>query len=174
MYLKAGEEYADGELQLLSELLAILDNKLVEISSLIVTSVDPESDGLTDRGEYFVGVGFSAIQQYLTDTLTLTGIGKSRAFDIGPIYSERLTFVAVVNAAANWWKHSAEWVWQPKQHGLALRTQGIVTEVSGTEDYPLSNVLSNLQGSSEMTLSALLSNLVLWRSAVDGERRQNA
>ena len=151
MYLKAGEEYADGELQLLSELLAILDNKLVEISSLIVTSVDPESDGLTDRGEYFVGVGFSAIQQYLTDT-----------------------FVAVVNAAANWWKHSAEWVWQPKQHGLALRTQGIVTEVSGTEDYPLSNVLSNLQGSSEMTLSALLSNLVLWRSAVDGERRQNA
>lgn len=173
MYLKACDEYADGELQLLSELLATLDNKLVEISSLIVASVDPESDGLTDRGEYFIGVGFSAIQQYLTDTLTHTGISKSRTFDIGPSHSDRLTFVAVLNAAANWWKHSAEWV-GPIQSGLALRTQEIVIEISGTEGYPLSNVLANLQGSSEITLSALLPNLVLWRSAVDGERWKNA
>lgn len=174
MYLKGGNEYADGDLQLLSELLAILDSKLAEISSLIVASVDPESDGLTDRGEYFVGVGFSAIQQYLTDTLTLTGISKSRAFDIGPIHSDGLPFVAVVNAAANWWKHSAEWVEQPTRNRLTLRTKEIVTTVSGTEDYPLSNVLTNLQNSTDITLGALLPSLVLWRSAVDCERRKSA
>lgn len=172
MYLKVGDEYADSELQFLSELLATLDNKLVEITGLIMDSVCPESDGLTDSGEYFIGVGFSAIQQYLTDTLILTGISKSRAFDIGPRHSDSLTFVAVVNAAANWWKHSAEWVGQPTQNSLALRTQETVTKVSGAEDYPLSNVLASLQGSSEVTLSALLPNLVLWRSAVDDERQQ--
>lgn len=108
MYLKVKGEYADRELQLLSELLNILDGKVVEINNLISKSLDPESDGLTDRGEYFIGVGFSVIQQYLTDTLTLTGVSKRSALNVGPRYSEDFTFVAVVNAAANWWKHSAE------------------------------------------------------------------
>lgn len=174
MYLKIGDEYADGELRLLSDLLNTLDEKVVEINRLISASVDPDSDGLTDRGEYFIGVGFSAMQQYLTDTLTLTGIKKHRAFEIGPRHSDRLTFVAVVNAAANWWKHSAEWVGQPMQNGLAEKTQEIVLEVAGTEDYPLSNVLAKLQNTSEITLSALLPNLVLWRSAVDAEKEKHA
>ncbi len=174
MYLKIGNEYADAELQLLSELLSTLDEKLLEISRLIAASVDPESDGLTDRGEYFIGVGFSAMQQYITDTLTLTRIRKDRALNIGPRHSDSLTFIAVVNAAANWWKHSAEWVGQPKQNKLAEKTQEIVLEVADTEDYQLSNVLAKLQSTSKITLSALLPNLVLWRSAVDTERVKHA
>lgn len=174
MYLKVGGEYADRELQLLSELLNDLDGKVVEVSNLISKSADPESDGLTDRGEYFIGVGFSVIQQYLTDTLTLTGVSKKRAFDIGPRYSEEFTFISVVNAAANWWKHSAEWVGQETTNGLALQTQKVVVEVAESLDYPLSNVLSKLLGTSEITLSALVPNLVLWRSAVDTAMSENA
>jgi hypothetical protein len=174
MYLKVGDEYADLEFQLLSELLSILDRKVVEVSSIIRTSVDPESDGLTDRGEYFIGVGFSVIQQYLIDTLTLTGINKKSAFDIGPRYSEEFAFVSILNAAANWWKHSAEWVGQETTNGMALQTQRIVTETAGSLDYPLSNVLAKLLGTSDITLSALLPDLVLWRSAIDTERRENA
>lgn len=174
MYLKIGNEYADGELQLLSELLSALDEKLIGINHLIAASVDPESDGLTDRGEYFIGVGLSVMQQYITDTLTLTGIKKDRAVDIGPRHSDSLTFVAIVNAAANWWKHSAEWVGQPAPNKLAEKTREIVLEVANTEDYQLSNVLAKLQGTSEIRLSALLPNLVLWRSAVDAERVKHA
>lgn len=174
MYLKVGGEYADRELQLLSELLNDLDGKVVEVSNLISKSDDPESDGLTDRGEYFIGVGFSVIQQYLTDTLTLTGVSKRRAFDIGPRYSEEFTFISVVNAAANWWKHSAEWVGQEITNDLALQTQSVVVEVAESLDYPLSNVLSKLLGTSEITLIALVPNLVLWRSAVDTVMSENA
>lgn len=174
MYLKVGDEYADRELQLLTELLNILDEKVVEVRNLISKSVDPESDGLTDRGEYFIGVGFSVIQQYLTDTLTLTGVSKRKAFDIGPRYSEEFTFISVVNAAANWWKHSAEWVDQETTSTLALQTQRIVVETAESLDYPLSNVLAKLLGTSEITLCALLPNLVLWRSAVDTVVRENA
>ena len=171
MYLKVDDEYADRELDLLSELLNILDGKVVEVSNLMAKSPDPESDGLTDRAEYFIGVGFSVIQQYLADTLTLTGVSKRCAFDSGPRYSKEFTFVSVVNAAANWWKHSAEWVGQEATSGLALNTQRIVSETAESLDYPLSNVLAKLLGTNEITLSPLLPNLVLWRSAVDAERR---
>ncbi len=174
MYLRAGDEYADREMQLMSEVLATIDSKLAEVLRLIAVSADPESEGLTDRGEYFIGVGFSVIQQYLTDTLTLTGVSKKRALDIGPRYSEKLTVVAVVNAAANWWKHSAEWVGQSVKDKVALNTQEIVSEVANAEDYPLSIVLSELQDKDQISLGALLPNLVLWRSAVDRERQQNA
>lgn len=173
MYLKIGDdEYADTNLGLLSELLTILDEKVTEVNRLIAGSADPETDGLTDRGEYFIGVGLSAIQQYLTDTLTLTGIKKHCAFNLAPQYSSDFTFVAVVNAAANWWKHSAEWHDQEHPNDLALKTQKIVFEVVGEEGLgsPLSNVLAALQDTHEITLSALLPNLVLWRSAVDTKR----
>ncbi|GGY52428.1 hypothetical protein GCM10011297_26670 [Bacterioplanes sanyensis] len=174
MYVKFENDYADRELQLLAELLSILDEKLAEVSNLISKSVDPESDGLTDRGEYFIGVGFSVIQQYLTDTLTLTGMSKRKALDIGPRYSKEFTFISVVNAAANWWKHSAEWVGQETTSTLASRTQRIVIETAESLDYPLSNVLAKLLGSSEIMLCALLPNLVLWRSAIDTAVRENA
>lgn len=63
---------------------------------------------------------------------------------------------------------------QKATSGLALQTQGIVAETAESMDYPLSNVLAKLLGTNEITLSALLPNLVLWRSAVDAERRENA
>lgn len=170
MYMKIGNEYADGELQLLSELLFLLDKKITEIIELMATSSDPESDGLTDRGEYFIGVGFTAIQQYLTDTLTLTGISKAKAFDLGPTYSNNLTYVAVINAAANWWKHSSEWFPSGSDRKDALSTEQIISAVTDSESYQLSSVLAELLTPSEITLSALLPRLEAWREDVDRTR----
>lgn len=101
-------------------------------------------------------------------------MSKRKAFDIGPRYSEEFTFISVVNAAANWWKHSAEWASQEATITQALQTQRIVVETAESLDYPLSNVLAKLLGASEITLCALLPNLVLWRSAVDTVVRENA
>ena len=174
MYLKIGEEFADGEFQLLSELLAILDGEILRVQKMIRTSDNPDAEGLTDRGEYFIGVGLTAVQQYLTDTLAQTGISKKTALEIGPRYSSENTFVGVVNAAANWWKHSAEWSSQSAERADALRTQQIITDVTGSADYALSNVLSNLLGSENVSLGSLVPNLVLWRTAVDESRVRNA
>ena len=80
----------------------------------------------------------------------------------------------MVNAAANWWKHSAEWVGQETTSTLALQTKRIVVETAESLDCPLSNVLAKLLGESEITLCALLPNLVLWRSVVDTVVRENA
>lgn len=173
MYLKIDEAYVDYNLPLLSNLLSTLDQELMEVNRLIFSTADPESCGLTERGEYVIGVGFSAMQQYITETLTFTGINKTRALDIGPRYTKEITFISVVNAAANWWKHSAEWVGQSERSRLTERTQEIVMEVTNTRDYQLSNVLAKLLDTSEITLSALLPNLVLWRADVDAARVRN-
>lgn len=173
MYIKIDDGFSDVELQLLSELLSLLDNKIIEINKLISSANDPESDGLLDRCEYFFGVGIVAIQQYLMDTLTLTGIEKQQALSLGPAYSEQLTFVAVLNAAANWWKHSAEWNPDSSPRKDALRTQQIIADVANSNNYELSNVLAGLLHTSEVTLCSLLPNLVLWRSAVDQARHRN-
>jgi hypothetical protein len=174
MYIKFDDQFADGELNMLSELLFLLDQKIIEITTLIKSSSDPESDGLTDRCEYFVGVGFSAIQQYLTDTLTFTGVNKAVALNLGPVYSENITFVSVLNSVANFWKHSPEWLSSENFRKDVLRTQEIISTVTESNDYPLSNVLAELLGSSNITLSALLPKLVIWRAAVDISRKGNA
>lgn len=171
MYLKLGEEFLDGELRLLEELLALLDSKLLPIHEDIARSNDPESDGLLDRGEYLIGVGFCITQQYLVDTLTLTGVNKSEAFDLGPRTSSGASAISAVNAAANWWKHSAEWVGADSVPAPARRTVDVVEGLSARNtDYALSNVLAALVGSEDFSLSALVPCLTAWRAAVH-ERR---
>lgn len=174
MFTVIGNEFADQELQLLSELLNVLDVKIIDIRKSIYDSLDPESEGLLDKAEYFIGVGFSTIQQYLTDTLTLTGLNKREALDIGPKFSEEFHFIAVLNAAANWWKHSPEWLAsEKKEDKQTLRTQNTVVTVAETEDYPLSNVLAKLTSSNEGTLSSLLPNILLWRSSVNAHATEH-
>ena len=174
MYLKIGDEYADGEIALLGDLLAMIDKELLRVQAQVEISKDPESDGLLDRGEYFVGIGFTAIQQYFTDTLTLTGIDKKGALDVGPQYSSSLSFAQAINAAANYWKHSAEWNSETKLRKDAQRTIDVVSEVADAHYYPLYNSLYALIRGSDVTLCSLIPMLVLWRTSVDSLRNGNA
>ncbi|WP_071871558.1 hypothetical protein [Atopomonas hussainii] len=173
MFLKADEEFIDYNFQLLSSLLKKLDDELTDINRLILSIDDPESYGLTDRGEYLIGVGFSAMQQYMTETLSMTGLNKNHALDIGPKHNKESTVISIVNAAANWWKHSAEWANQSEISNLSRRTQAKIMGVTNTNMYQLSNVLAELLGTSEITLSALLPSLALWRSDVDNHSQKH-
>lgn len=170
MYIKIGTDFADPNLHLLLGLLKTLDQKIVEITELILDSPDPESDGLTDNGEYFIGAGFVLIQQYLTDTLTLTGISKRTAFELGPRYSKEHSVVMIINAAANWWKHESEWIGNHPNKQSQLTREVIMSITEYALDYPLSNVLSKLLQTSNITLSALKPKLIHWRKAIDENR----
>jgi hypothetical protein len=52
------------EFSFMSEALALYDGKIKAINEAIYKPRDPISDGLCDRGEYFFGLGFIAIQCY--------------------------------------------------------------------------------------------------------------
>ena len=71
--IKIDENYADLDFALLSRHLRLLDLEISQINAAIALSADPQSEGLCDAGEYFIGYGFVAIQRYLT--ATRTGLG---------------------------------------------------------------------------------------------------
>lgn len=102
MFFTVESQFADGELWRLQELFEILDEKLADIETRMEESADPDSDGLCDQGEYFIGLGFVAIQQYLVETIMFTGLTKSDAYKLGPKHPSGATYVGLINASANW------------------------------------------------------------------------
>jgi hypothetical protein len=144
----------------------MLDKKISGIQLLISSSSDPDSDGLCDRGEYFIGIGFVAIQQHLVETLLFTGINKNEAYKLGAIHSTGVTYISLINSAANWWKHEAEWVNKGEIPKNGNNTFDHVYAAAKTTDYALSNVLASICSSESISLSAVVPYLREWQAAI--------
>jgi len=71
MFFKMGNDYSDAELFYLHDFCGMLDSKLTTLNDRILVSRDPESDGLFDYAEYFIGLGFCAMQRYLIDCVVV-------------------------------------------------------------------------------------------------------
>ncbi len=163
----------DGELWRLQELFEMLDSKLAEIESRIEKSTDPDSNGLCDRGEYFIGLGFVAIQQYLVETTMFTGLSKSEAYKLGPMHPSGATYVGLVNACANWWKHEPEWFDAGEVPKMGLKNYGLVAEATDSTSYDLSNVLASFAEAGEKArFSCVVGHLKKWRSNVHEARKE--
>ena len=174
MLLVVENGLVDSELDRLCELLDLLDQKISQLNSLIRESIDPDSEGLLDRSEYFIGVGFVAIQQYLLDTLMFTGIKKGEAFQLGSLHLLGITYVALINSAANWWKHEAEWAGKNEIPKNGERTFMNIRGVAETIGYELSNVLASICGSECLSLKGVVPWLVEWRNAVHNIKSNGA
>lgn len=171
MFFVLENEFADGELWKLRELLDILDAKIAEINELIEASSDPDSDGLCDRGEYFIGVGFVAIQQYMVETIMFTGLGKSEAYKLGPIHSSGRTSVGLINSCANWWKHEPEWWDAGKIPKNGVFTFSEVSSVTDSPWYQLSNVLASFSSDNAISFEHVIPILEEWREQVNANRK---
>ena len=167
--IRVGGDYADADFALLGRHLKLLDIEICRINAAIVSSRDPESDGLCDAGEYFIGHGFIAIQRYLTATRTGLGISLIDALKVPPILRGGLSLAAALNAAANYWKHMEEWI--EALNGLdggtlkgnALRTLQQIEAVTPWEDYTCANLLAVLLDGRALELSNLLPSIAEWR-----------
>lgn len=169
MFLKFDDQYSDGELGSLCELLELLDLKLSDVHNNISDSIDPDSEGLLDKGEYFIGVGFVAMQQYMIETLLFTGVDKGKAYSLGPVHSSNMPYASLINAAANWWKHEAEW-WNAGEIAENNRTYSKISLVADSNEYQLSNVLASICSSSGFSLMGVVPILIEWRKSVDEAR----
>lgn len=130
---------------------------------MIATSADPDAEGLCERGDYLIGIGFVAVQQYLYDTCICVNINKEEAFKYGPAHSTGTTWVRLVHEAANWWKHEAEWF---KNNEVRKTTFNIVYDVIKTESYPMSNVLAAFTESKCLTFVSVISRVMEWRDVL--------
>ncbi|XQF93228.1 hypothetical protein ACOBV9_03810 [Pseudoalteromonas espejiana] len=152
----------------LDELYEILDEKLTQIECAIDNSEDPDTDGLFDQSEYYVGIGLVAAQQYLVEAATFSGIDKDKAYKLGPRHKSGLSYIKAIDSAANYWKHEAEW-WKDLDSlcnsNPKIRTH--VTTVAEVGHYQLSNFLFALSNNKEIKLKCLLPIIGEWLDALN-------
>lgn len=168
MYFKVGEEYADPELFYLQELCGLLDFKISEIAERISQSSDPESEGLFEYAEYFLGTGLCAMQRYIIDVLGMKKIKKKEVLHLGKKFNEEESIVEIINAAANWWKHEPEWPFPLEYETSGELTKKTIDLVLGNASYPyvFSTLLATISPSEKLSVSPLIPYLVEWRSCV--------
>lgn len=173
MLLTGCGEVKDLNLRQLREFLEIIDTKLHMIDTSISQSADPDSDGLFDQGEYFIGIGFVVIQQHLTDSLIGMGLNKTESLSLGEIHPSGVPSISVINAAANWWKHEAEWV-KANEAPKNGRTFKIVMNISNQYDYALSNILASFSESKSLIfVDHVIPHIEKWTQALHANNELN-
>ncbi len=113
----------DLDLTLLEEIVTILDANLERLERETHRSEDPDANGLFDRLEYVSGLGFAACQNYIAACAGRSALRKADALQLGPKHRSGEPMVALVNAAANYWKHSPDW--DAKRTAPVPRTVGL-------------------------------------------------
>lgn len=166
MYINTKDGVADDQLQILSEFFELIDNKLASITLSINQSTDPESIGLFDRAEYFVGIGFVAVQQYLVDVLLFTKFNKKIAYLLGPTHADGVTYANLINSCANWWKHEVEWYGKGEVPQIGITSFNNVINTSERYEYALSNVLASISPTNQLSFKCLTQYLIQWRNAL--------
>ncbi|RPA36109.1 hypothetical protein EGC79_18225 [Shewanella vesiculosa] len=155
----------------LKELFAMLDVKLSEINFEINNSSDPETDGLFDKSEYFVGVGLVAAQQFLVEAASFSNIDKDNAYKLGPRHRSGIAYATAINSAANYWKHEAEW-WGGLDEikSGTLKTLNHVGTIADTHHYQLSNFIFAVSNNKEVKLIYLIPIITEWFNSVKNSK----
>ena len=160
-------EFGDAAMSYLEELLTSIDTSLSNVTSEISAADIWDVGCLCDKGEYFIGVGFCAMQRYLFDVLEDVKLDAGLARTLGQKSSNGVAVAQLIYSAANYWKHSPEWhIWLAE---LSPRSQTTVDKVlHGREsaNYPLSDLLADLCNGESLLLTNCLPYLSNWRLAV--------
>ncbi|MGQ7818249.1 hypothetical protein ACUTAH_21685 [Metapseudomonas furukawaii] len=166
------------ELWLLRDCLSLLDAKLAELSTQIEIAGHPEVDGLADKAEYYAGLGFVAMQRFLTSIQSRSGMEKVDSLRFGESYGGVVFVVEVINAAANYWKHEDEWGLlkivgcdTSALNGRPRNTVETLEKITPWDSYTCSNVVAALNADGEVRMLPLLGYLEEWRLALKNGAR---
>jgi hypothetical protein len=166
--------FGDASMSYLEELLNSVDIKLLNITNQIKSTGFGDAEHLCERGEYFIGVGFCAMQRYLFDVLTDVKIEPALARQLGPVSSNNVAIAKLIHSAANYWKHSPEWhIWLDELNNNSQKTVDELLHGRETADYPLSELLADICKEESLLLANCLPYLVDWRLAVYKYKTKN-
>jgi hypothetical protein len=99
----------DFDLDFLQAAAVLVDTRLERLDKEAEASPDPDAFGIFDQVEYITGFGFVACQTYITAIASRRKLQKREALALGPKHRTGRSMAQLTNAAANHWKHSAEW-----------------------------------------------------------------
>lgn len=165
----------DDEIYLLKQALDLYDVKIRDIDDKITRSSDPDSDGFFDLGEYFIGLGFIAIQCYFDAVINQFNLEKKDALSLPPKYEDcDASFAELINAGANHAKHQNEW-WNTWFQGKNLSSHAMqncnsILKISrDVVNYPKSIIIAEIlrpQNAEEFTLSRTIPIIEQWRNEI--------
>jgi len=167
MFIECEDGIADWEQDFLREHLDLLERQLYRLHGEAEKSEDPDSFGIYDRGEYLSGIAFVLAQAYINSTYApLRGDSRLDCLRQGPLLSCGVFAADLIDAAANFWKHSDEWGDESNaRRGKAclrvLERAGIERDMS----YPLNNALAVMADQSVPQFGFLADVLEQWRDA---------
>ena len=143
-----------------------VDEQRVVLGELIAQDMKQEGDsGLFGYADYFAGVGFVAGQRYITSVCGLLKVRKQKALAIGPEFIPGVSYAGLINATANYWKHSEEWDFE-SLNGQQKATRAVIESVGvtvGATELVACNVYDRLELGS---FGELLPVLTTWSNAV--------
>lgn len=155
-------EIGDAELFWLEEYLSVVDEKLKKYS------VDSQlNSGEMDAAEYWIGMGFIAMQRYMHGVITQFEYSKPKAILFPPYVFEGITYAEVINEGANYAKHEPEW-WTKIINNESFKKNEMTTlttilKITDWNAYTLSTVLATLVENRELKFSSLISKIQSWR-----------
>jgi hypothetical protein len=151
--------------------LEFVDSRLDELESDTA-----DWDLIGDECEFLVGLGFVASQRYLVSTSK----SKKTAIETGPRHPGGDTYAAILNAAANYWKHKDEWPDVAVQNfdiSQFKKDDGpkiirIIEKVTKWSEYTLTNLLAKLTEGNKPRFASLLPIIIEWRSQFDAWKKK--
>ena len=106
------QQILDLDAHFMRNAFSLVDAQLETVGKYMEHDFKIEGDSaFVDDWEYLHGIGFVTAQKYLTSSCRVLRMekDKGKAFAIGPKINSSISCAAVVNAAANHWKHADEW-----------------------------------------------------------------
>jgi hypothetical protein len=145
--------------------LAPIDLALENYRIDIADHDDPDTNGIIDQYEQFLGIGFAICQTFLSSVHK--GEMKGAVFLEGPFHSSGKTYAQITNACANYWKHNEEW----DRSNLSKQAKGTISmfdnlSVNVWGSYPLSEMFHALIGEKSSFIE-LLSHLNSWANEIN-------
>jgi hypothetical protein len=165
-------EQWDPDADLLIDLVRVVDRYLERVDAAMAVSQDPDAFGEFDRGEHVIGLGFVACQTYLAAACARSAVAKRRGLELGPRLVGDATVAALVNYAANHWKHRLE-PSTPASDAAAERRAAAFAAVGiqPSASYPLGQLLALLAPGGPGRFERVLPSLFSWRREVCACRR---
>ncbi len=169
--MKISQTLALHETQMLRDAAELVDERLARLNRDIRGCEDPDSRGLLDAWEYLTGFGFVACQTFLTATSNYGKRSRYEALELGPRHVCGETMAALVDAAANHWKHHTERDYQnlhKRARSIITRLERLGVVANDFGHYPVGTAHVKLLATREATFGNLVPFLERWRDELWG------
>jgi hypothetical protein len=122
------------QLSFLRDAARLVDSRLREIETIAKRGDIDLAESMYDTGEYLLGFGLVACQQFVSFCISQASVEKKAALSIGPQHACGASMVSLVNALANRWKHEAGWGKRPSPQ--EMQTIATLTRLGLRADDP--------------------------------------